>query len=127
MKILVINSGSSSLKFQLIDTAHYDVLAKGLIERIGGEKAQLSFSAGREKLNNEQPVGNHNRAVEIVLTFLLDGAAGVVSCLEDIDAVGHRVVHGGEAFRQAAAQSGQSGRHPGLRAGHARRAAGGGL
>lgn len=101
MKILVINSGSSSLKFQLIDTAHYDVLAKGLIERIGGEKAQLSFSAGREKLNNEQPVGNHNRAVEIVLTFLLDGAAGVVSCLEDIDAVGHRVVHGGEAFRQA--------------------------
>ena len=101
MKILVINSGSSSLKFQLIDTAHYDVLAKGLIERIGEEKAQLAFSAGLEKLNNEQPVGNHNRAVEIVLTFLLDGAAGVVSCLEDIDAVGHRVVHGGEAFRRA--------------------------
>lgn len=101
MNILVINSGSSSLKFQLIDTAGYQVLAKGLIERIGGETAQLSFVAGKEKLKGEQPVGNHNRAVEIVLTFLLDRAGGVIRCLEDIDAVGHRVVHGGEAFRQA--------------------------
>lgn len=101
MKILVINSGSSSLKFQLIETAHYEVLAKGLIERIGGETAQIAFTAGLERMSGEQPVGNHNRAVEIVLTFLLDGAAGVVSCLEDIDAVGHRVVHGGETFRRA--------------------------
>ena len=101
MKILVINSGSSSLKFQLIETPQYEVLAKGLIERIGGEAAQIAFSAGMERMGGEQPVGNHNRAVEIVLTFLLDGAAGVVSCLEDIDAVGHRVVHGGETFRRA--------------------------
>ena len=101
MKILVINSGSSSLKFQLIDTAHDEVLAKGLIERIGEEMAQIDFRAGLERMGAQQPVGNHNRAVEIVLTFLLDCAGGVIKCLEDIDAVGHRVVHGGETFRRA--------------------------
>ena len=101
MNILVINSGSSSLKFQLLDTEGYKVMAKGLIERIGEEHAQLSLQAGSERLSGEQPVGNHNRAVEIVLTFLLDRAGSVIRCLEDIDGVGHRVVHGGQAFRHA--------------------------
>lgn len=101
MRILVINSGSSSLKFQLLETNGQTVLAKGVIERIGEENAQITFRAGDKTLNGQRPIGNHNRAIEMVLTFLLDGAAGVLKCLEEIDAVGHRVVHGGETFRQA--------------------------
>lgn len=100
MKILVINSGSSSLKYQLIDT-ETGSLAKGLIEKIGSEDAVFTLETTAKNYREVLPIGNHNRAVEVALTFLLDESYGTIKCLNEIDAVGHRVVHGGETFRRA--------------------------
>ncbi len=100
MKILVINSGSSSLKYQLIDTTE-GPLAKGIIEKIGSEDAVFTLEVGKKHFREVMPIGNHNRAVEIALTFLLDQSYGIITCLNEIEAIGHRVVHGGESFRRA--------------------------
>ena len=102
MIILVVNCGSSSLKYQLLDMKNeevYDLLAKGLVERIGMEVGCLKHQAtGKEKLEKEMPIENHTVAVKAVLEALLDKEYGVLSTLEDIEAVGHRVVHGAEDF-----------------------------
>ena len=102
MIILVVNCGSSSLKYQLLDMKNeevYDLLAKGLVERIGMEVGCLKHQAtGKEKLEKEMPIENHTVAVKAVLEALLDKEHGVLSTLEDIEAVGHRVVHGAEDF-----------------------------
>lgn len=102
MKVLVINCGSSSLKFQLIDSEDDSVLAKGLCERIGLEGSRLVYSgASQEKEIMNEDMPNHKRAVELVIAALTDRNKGVIGSLKDVDAVGHRVVHGGERFAKS--------------------------
>ena len=101
MKVLVINCGSSSLKFQLIDSETEQVLAKGLCERIGID-GRLTYSpAGGEKKTFEDPLPDHTAAVDSVLKKLTDPAIGVIKDLSEIGAVGHRIVHGGEKFAKS--------------------------
>ena len=102
MIILVLNCGSSSLKYQLLDMKNeevYDLLAKGIVERIGMEVGCLKHQAtGKETLLKEMPMDDHTVAIKAVLDALLDKEYGVLATLEDIEAVGHRVVHGAEDF-----------------------------
>lgn len=99
MKILVINCGSSSLKYQLIDMADENVLAKGLVERIGIEGSVLTHKpAGLEKVIIKQPMKDHKVAIKLVLDALCDAKHGVIKSMSEISAVGHRVVHGGEKY-----------------------------
>ncbi len=102
MIILVLNCGSSSLKYQLLDMKDdevYDLLAKGLVERIGMEAGCIKHqAAGKEKLEKEMPIEDHTVGIKAVIDALLDKEYGVLSSLEDIEAVGHRVVHGAEEF-----------------------------
>ena len=102
MIILVVNCGSSSLKYQLLDMKNdevYDLLAKGLVERIGMEVGCLKHeAAGKEKLVKEMPIADHTVGIQAVIDALLDKEYGVLTTLEDIEAVGHRVVHGAEEF-----------------------------
>ena len=102
MKILVINCGSSSLKFQLIDSEDESVLAKGLCERIGMEGSRLVYTkAGSDKLVIESAMPEHTNAVQLVIETLTDKDNGVIKSLNDVDAVGHRIVHGGEKFSKS--------------------------
>ena len=102
MNILVINCGSSSLKFQLINSESEQCIAKGLCERIGIEGSQISYTpAGGEKELNVTPMPDHTEAIRLVLEALTNEKTGVVKSLEEIGAVGHRVVHGGEKFAQS--------------------------
>ncbi len=102
MIILVLNCGSSSLKYQLLDMKNdevYDLIAKGLVERIGMEVGCIRHQAtGKEKFVKEMPIQDHTVGIKAVLDALLDKEYGVLSTLEDIEAVGHRVVHGAEEF-----------------------------
>ncbi|MDE6213661.1 MAG: acetate kinase [Lachnospiraceae bacterium] len=99
MNILVINCGSSSLKFQLIDSESEKQIAKGLCERIGIEGSQLVYQpAGGEKEETVTPMPDHTKAIELVLNALTNEKTGVVKSLDEIGAVGHRIVHGGEKF-----------------------------
>ncbi|MBE5851581.1 MAG: acetate kinase [Lachnospiraceae bacterium] len=98
MKVLVINCGSSSLKYQLIDSDTEGVLAKGLCERIGGEGEITHQPEGGEKKKEAASMPDHKVAIQLVLNKLLDKEVGVISDLKEIDAVGHRIVHGGEKF-----------------------------
>lgn len=103
MNILVINCGSSSLKYQLIDMREETVLAKGLVERIGIEGSKIKHdTTGKERVIIEEPMKDHKRALELVLNAIVDENYGAISSLEEITAVGHRVVHGGEDFAQSA-------------------------
>ena len=102
MKILVINAGSSSLKYQLIDVESGDVIAKGLCERIGIENSKLTYKpAGKEPFELVQDMKDHTDAIKLVLDALVDEKHGVISDMSEIDAVGHRVVHGGEKFAES--------------------------
>ncbi|MDY4971402.1 MAG: acetate kinase [Lachnospiraceae bacterium] len=98
MKVLVINCGSSSLKYQLIDSETEAVLAKGLCERIGIDGVLTHTPAGKDKVVFNDPLPNHTVAVSNVLKQLTDPENGVIADLSEIGAVGHRVVHGGEKF-----------------------------
>ena len=98
MKILVLNSGSSSLKYQLIDMTTEKLLAKGYYERIGLDRAFLTHKVGEDKYVIEHPAKNHEEAIKVMLEQLLHEKYGVVKDLSEISAVGHRVVHGGEKF-----------------------------
>lgn len=98
MKVLVINSGSSSIKFQLINMETQEVLAKGLLERIGIEGSILNYAKGEEKLKIEKPIRNHDEGVRLIVKELTDPKAGVIKDKNEIYAVGHRVVHAGEKF-----------------------------
>ncbi len=103
MKILVLNCGSSSLKYQLIDMTNEEALCVGLVERIGIEGSVLKQEKeGVEgKLIKEQPMKNHQDAIKLVLEALVDETYGAVKDMKEIDAVGHRVVHGGEKFTKS--------------------------
>ena len=99
MNILVINCGSSSLKYQLISSETEEVLAKGLCERIGIDGSAISHTpAGGSKVAEEVPMADHTDAVRYVIEKLTDANVGVIKSLDEIDAVGHRIVHGGEKF-----------------------------
>lgn len=99
MNVLVINCGSSSLKYQLIDMKDEKVLAKGLAERIGIEGSQVKHEAtGKEKKVYTDSLATHKEAINTVLNALVDPVYGAVKSLDEIDAIGHRVVHGGEKF-----------------------------
>ena len=98
MKVLVINCGSSSLKYQLIDSESEKALAVGLCERIGIDGRLSHTPAGKEKMVKELPMDNHEDAIKIVLNQLVAEDGGVIASLDEIQAVGHRVVHGGEKF-----------------------------
>lgn len=103
MNILVVNSGSSSLKYQLIDMKDESVLAKGLVERIGSEEAIFTHKRPvGEKLEKVQPILNHGVALQILLDILVDDEYGVIDSMDEIDAVGHRVVNGAEVFDKSA-------------------------
>ena len=101
MNILVINCGSSSLKFQLIDSASEEVLAKGLCERIGIDGRLVYQKEGMDKEITEAPMPTHKEAIQMVLDALHNPKSGAVKDLSEIDAVGHRVVHGGEKFAKS--------------------------
>ena len=104
MKILVINAGSSSLKYQLIDMTNEKVMAKGLVERIGIAGSNLVHKYGVDcgsKKKYEQAIANHTEAMKLVLEVLVDKEVGVISDVHEINAVGHRVLHGGMAFTKS--------------------------
>lgn len=102
MNILVINCGSSSLKYQLIDMNNEEELAKGLAERIGIEGSRIKHEVtGKEKVIIEKPMPNHKEALAIVIDALADKEIGAIGSMDEIGAVGHRVVHGGENFTKS--------------------------
>ncbi|MFW5981697.1 MAG: acetate/propionate family kinase [Halanaerobiaceae bacterium] len=102
MKILVLNSGSSSVKYQLIDMEDETVLAKGLVERIGIDDSVLEQESIDEKIIEiKKDIPNHSVAIKMVIDALLDKDRGVLSSMDEIKAVGHRVVHGGEKFAES--------------------------
>lgn len=98
MKVLVINAGSSSLKYQLIDMDNNEVMAKGLCERIGIEGSKLTHQAKGDKVPLDIVMKDHSDAIRAVIDALVDEKHGVIADMGEISAVGHRVVHGGEAF-----------------------------
>lgn len=102
MKILVVNCGSSSLKYQLMDMIDEKILAKGHVERIGIEGSVLTHKVNGEKHIIEKPIKDHKLAMKLVLETLIDKQNGVIKDVSEIDAVGHRVVHGGEHYSDAA-------------------------
>lgn len=102
MKVLVINCGSSSLKYQLINMDNKNVLAQGLVERIGINGSILTQkSESKSKYIIEEPMENHEDAIKLVLEALVDKVHGVIDSMEEIAAVGHRVVHGGERYSKS--------------------------
>ncbi len=103
MKVLVINAGSSSLKYQLIDMTNEAVLAKGLCDRIGIENSFIKQSKGDEEaVVISKVLKNHRDAIEAVINALTDEKIGVIKSMSEISAVGHRIVHGGEKFNSSA-------------------------
>ena len=98
MKILVLNCGSSSLKYQLINMEDESVIAKGTYERIGEGNSFLTHKVGDKKVVLDNPVDTHKEAIEFSLKQLLNPEYKVIESLDEINAIGHRVVHGGEKF-----------------------------
>ncbi len=101
MKILVINAGSSSLKYQFMDSETAEVFAKGLCERIGIDGRLTHKVPGREDVKRELPMPTHNEAISAVLAIMQDPVHGVIRSVDEIDAVGHRVLHGGAEFAKS--------------------------
>ena len=106
MKVLVLNCGSSSIKYQLRDTASDSVEASGLVSRIGEEESRIDSQTrtqtGEAKRSREVPIPGHGRALELIVESLLDSQTGVLKDISEVSAVGHRVVHGGSHFSASA-------------------------
>jgi len=99
MKVLVVNSGSSSIKYQLFDMTDESVLAKGLVERIGIPNSIINhYPSGREPVITHQDIPNHKIGIKLAMDALLHPEYGVIKDVSEISAVGHRVVHAGEKF-----------------------------
>lgn len=98
MKIVIINSGSSSIKYQLIDMPTQEVICSGMIDRIGLETSNFSYKTNRDTIEEILPIPNHKVGLEKISTLLLDEKVGVIKSTAEIEAVGHRVVHGGASF-----------------------------
>jgi len=101
MKILIINAGSSSLKYQFMDSESGEVFAKGLCERIGIDGRLTHKVPGRDDVKADIPMPTHNEAIKAVLDIMVDPVKGVIASTDEIDAVGHRVLHGGMAFTES--------------------------
>ncbi len=101
MKILILNCGSSSLKYQLINMENEEVMAKGVYERIGQPNSFITHKVNGEKYVIEKAAPTHNEAVSVMIEQLTNKEYGVVANLSEINAIGHRIVHGGERFKQA--------------------------
>lgn len=102
MKILVINSGSSSIKFQLLETADRTLLCKGLMERIGLSDGIFTYQpTGREKIRRNLPIPDHRAGIQLLLDTIVDGQNGVIRSIHELSAVGHRIVHGGEKIKKS--------------------------
>ena len=103
MKVLVINCGSSSLKYQLVNPENGEVFAKGICERIGidGSKMEYEVVAKDFEKKLEFPMPTHKEALELVISHLTDKEIGVIGSVNEVDAIGHRVVHGGEEFAKS--------------------------
>ena len=102
MKILVLNCGSSSLKYQLIDMETEEVLASGKYERIGEKEAFITHKAQAKKVEIKKPAYDHKEAIEFTLAQLTNPEYKVIDSLDEVEAIGHRVVHGGEIFKESA-------------------------
>jgi len=98
MKILVLNSGSSSIKYQLFNMENENVLAKGIVERIGIDDSFLEHEVNGDEIVIKEDIPNHSKGISLVIDALLDDNHGVLASMDEINAVGHRVVHGGEKF-----------------------------
>ena len=98
MKVLVINAGSSSIKYQLFDMPGREILAKGMIERIGAPDAQLVHNYNDDKHVSQVEAGDHDAGMDVIMATLTGAGVGVLKNIGEIEAVGHRVVHGGEEF-----------------------------
>jgi acetate kinase len=98
MKVLTLNCGSSSLKYELFDMTRETSLAEGVVEKIGTAESRFTQTAGDKTIDRNEPVPGHTEAVNLALAGLTDSAAGILDTVGDITAVGHRVVHGGEEF-----------------------------
>ena len=99
MKILVINSGSSSIKYCLFDMADQSLLAKGLVERIGIDGSCINyFPTSKDAMKKVLAIPDHRKGIELVIDALLSNKGGVIGDISEITAVGHRVVHGGEKY-----------------------------
>lgn len=101
MKVLVINCGSSSIKYQLYDADNERVLAKGTVSRIGEARSNIKHEARGNSIQNEIPVSSHRDGFELLIQYLLDKNHGVIKDLSEVSAVGHRTVHGGDTFIQS--------------------------
>ena len=102
MKVLVVNAGSSSLKYQLFDTAEAKILAKGNCERIGIDGSRIVHKTlGKDAYVKEQPLNDHSEATKLVVDTLLDPIVGCIDSVDEIEAIGHRVVHGGAYFTES--------------------------
>ena len=103
MNVLVLNCGSSSIKYQLLSMdAQPVILAKGIVEKIGLPCGNFTYKAeGRDKIAIEQPIADHSIGMDLILKTLVDPKLGVLSSLNEINAVGHRVAHGGEYFPES--------------------------
>ncbi|MDD2821947.1 MAG: acetate kinase, partial [Flavobacterium sp.] len=98
MKVVIINSGSSSIKYQLIDMPENAVICSGMIDRIGLETSNLSYVTDSIKVQETLPIANHKIGLEKIAQLLMDDKVGVIKSTSEIQAVGHRVVHGGSSF-----------------------------
>lgn len=98
MQILVLNSGSSSIKFQLFKMPNAQVICSGLVERIGLEDAKIAYKSNKDSIEEVQLIANHKEGLQLVAKYLMDSKVGVIQSAAEIEAVGHRVVHGGSAF-----------------------------
>lgn len=102
MNILVVNAGSSSLKYQLVEISTNKVLAKGLCERVGTEQSFHKHGIDENEVVHERPLRDHTEAMQVVLDSLTTGPKAAISSMDEIAAVGHRIVHGGEYFKKSA-------------------------
>lgn len=98
MQILILNSGSSSIKFQLFTMPEAKVICSGLVERIGLEQSKITYTSKNESLEKEQKIDTHKDGLHLIASLLMDAKAGVIQSASEIQAVGHRVVHGGSTF-----------------------------
>ena len=101
MKVLVINAGSSSLKYQLIDMETEKAIAKGGCERIGLDKSLLTHKANGKVIEIQKDMPDHTTAIKLVLDALVNEEYGAIKSMDEIDAVGHRVVHSAEDFKSS--------------------------
>ena len=101
MRILVVNCGSSSIKYKLFDMTGERVLAGGLLERLGQKRARMHHAAGGRRFDRPQAAGDHAAGLRLILDVLADPQLGVIERIDQIDGVGHRVVHGGERISRS--------------------------